>query len=146
MRRPLFSMHWLVMSTKLNPGHSIASLIALRRWSWWYTVVFAYSACGELRTRPWRLIGVLGLPPGELSVFVPVGVVGPVCPPVSLLLHSTVTGALRRMLWMRWLPPMLAVSPSPATTITFISGFTALIASATGSVRPCSVYTASCLR
>ena len=34
MRRPLFSMHWLVMSTKLKPGHSIASLITLRMWSW----------------------------------------------------------------------------------------------------------------
>ncbi len=34
---------------------------------------------------------------------------------------------------------MLAVSPSPATTMTCISGRTVLIASATGSVRPCSV-------
>ena len=41
---------------------------------------------------------------------------------------------------------MLAVSPSPATTMTFISGRTLLMASATGSVRPWSVYTASCLR
>ena len=31
---------------------------------------------------------------------------------------------------------MEAVSPSPATTMTFISGRTVLIASATGSVRP----------
>ena len=42
----------------------------------------AYSACGDERTRTWRLIGVLGLPAGEESVLVPVGVVGPVCPPV----------------------------------------------------------------
>ncbi len=82
MRRPLFSMHWLVMSTKLKPSHSIASLMAFRMWSWWYTVVFAYRLCGDERTRPWRLIGVFGLPPGEESVFVPVGVVGPVWPPV----------------------------------------------------------------
>ena len=35
-----------------------------------------------MRTRPWRLIGVFGLPIGLDSVFVPVGVVGPVWPPV----------------------------------------------------------------
>ncbi len=38
---------------------------------------------------------------------------------------------------------MEAMSPSPETTMTCNSGRTILIASATGSVRPCSVYTDS---
>ena len=35
MRRPLFSMHWLVISTKAKPSCSIASRITLRMCSWW---------------------------------------------------------------------------------------------------------------
>jgi hypothetical protein len=55
----------------------------------------------------------------------------------------TVMLGLRRIEWSRWLPPIEAVSPSPETTMTFSSGRTILIASATGSVRPWSVYTDS---
>ena len=46
---------------------------------------------------------------------------------------------LRRMAWMKWLPPMASASPSPVTTQTISSGRETLSPEAKEGARPCSV-------
>ena len=46
---------------------------------------------------------------------------------------------LRRMAWMKWLPPMASASPSPVTIQTMSSGRDTLSPEAKEGARPCSV-------
>ncbi len=51
----------------------------------------------------------------------------------------TVMSMLRRQAWMKWFPPIAVASPSPLTTMTFLSGFAIFRPVAKGRARPCVV-------
>ena len=58
-----------------------------------------------------------------------------------LLKMMVVKSMLRRLAWMKWLPPIAVASPSPVMTSTFSSGCASLIPVANGSALPCAVWT-----
>ena len=46
---------------------------------------------------------------------------------------------MRRIVWMKWLPPMASASPSPVITHTISSGRETFSPEAKDGARPCSV-------
>ena len=58
---------------------------------------------------------------------------------MRLLNISILMSMLRRMAWMKWLPPMASASPSPVTTQTCSSGRESLSPVAKDGARPCRV-------
>ena len=58
---------------------------------------------------------------------------------MKLFSTMTVMSMLRRQAWMKWFPPMAVASPSPLTTMTFLSGRDIFRPVAKGSARPCVV-------
>ena len=46
---------------------------------------------------------------------------------------------MRRIAWMKWLPPMASASPSPVMIHTISSGRETLMPEAKDGARPCSV-------
>ena len=55
---------------------------------------------------------------------------------MRLLNRMMLMSRLRRMQWIRWLPPMLRPSPSPVMTQTYRSGRTAFRPVAIAGARP----------
>jgi hypothetical protein len=58
---------------------------------------------------------------------------------MRLLNISILMSRLRRMVWMKWLPPMARASPSPVITHTISSGRDTFSPEAKEGARPCSV-------
>ena len=58
---------------------------------------------------------------------------------MRLLNMTSFMSRLRRIAWMKWLPPMASASPSPVTIHTISSGRDTLMPEAKDGARPCSV-------
>ena len=77
------------------------------------------------------------------------GVVGATCTPVMakfmLFTITTVTSRFLLAAWIRWFPPMEAMSPSPAKITTGTSGFIIFTPVAHARVLPCTPWNMSVL-
>ena len=58
---------------------------------------------------------------------------------MRLLNSSIFRSMLRRIAWMKWLPPMASASPSPVMIHTISSGRETFRPEAKDGARPCSV-------